>query len=254
MGSEISQVSRKRKIAMANMVCAGCVLLSLAGCASSPIEMKDRKAGTPSLRLAVSLDDDKTAPSTYRSGSAIEIGFAKVHANGDQTLAAGQEPVLINGVTFAAPTTIHNNLNFNYTSMAYRWRKFPDDSKLGFEFFGGIGRASLDMDLTSGAQSASGKYLNAGLHYGAAAIWRARPTTTLQLRWSGFDSPSNFLALDEGVSGLGRYELLLTQALGEHAELRAGFSKWQVNGAAGPVDSQFDVTFSGPEVELGFNF
>ncbi len=166
MGIALTRVWRMRKTVGAKMLCGVCALLSLAGCASSPIEMKDTKASTPSLRLAVSLDDDKTAPSAYRSGSAIEIGFAKVHAQGDQTLAAGQNPILMNGVTFAAPTTIHNNLNFNYTSLAYRWRKFSDDSHLGFEFFGGIGRASLDMDLTSGAQSASGKYLNGGLHYG----------------------------------------------------------------------------------------
>ncbi|MDD5057466.1 MAG: hypothetical protein PHQ60_06310 [Sideroxydans sp.] len=241
-----------RKLTAANMVCGVCALLSLAGCASSPIVVEDSKVNTLSLRLGFNLGDDKSAPSAYKSGSAIEIGLAKVHGNGDQTLAAGQDPVRMGGVTFLPPQTIHTDCNFNYADLAYRWRKFPNDSELGFELSGGIGRAALGMDLTSATQSASHQYINSGLHYGAALIWRARPTTTMQLRWTGFDSGMFVVSID-GVDSLGRYELLLTQALGENAELRAGYAKWKINGS-GLFDSSFRATFSGPEIELGFNF
>jgi hypothetical protein len=253
MSFEFSQAVRMRKMVVAEWVCGVSAILMLAGCATpTTIKVDDPKVSVPSIRLGVSLEDDNSNPSAYQSGSAIELGFSKAQGNGDQKLVSGQ--VMMGGVIIPSPETIHNEFDFNYSSLAYRWRKFPNDRKIGFELSGGLARASLGMDLTTATQSASDQFIDLGLHYGAAIIWRARPTTTLQLRLAGFSSGISFDDVDTGISSLGRYELLLTQALGESIELRAGYAKWEINGSAGAFQSDFRTSFSGPEIELGFNF
>lgn len=248
---KLLHVSR-RFIAPARLLAGAVAILSLAGCSStSQIEANDSHVFLPSFRVASSLDDDKQPAAEPQTGRAIELGFMKTKGSGDQSLATGQHPIILNGTTFATttPVQLKNDFDFNYVDLSFRWRKFFRERSVGIELAGGIGHTSLGLNVSSSTQHVSQHYGTYGPQGGVALIWRMRPSTSLHARVSGFVSKS-----DTGVSDLGRYELFLAQGLGDNLALRVGYAKWEVNGS-GPVgQSDFRATFSGPILDLGLNF
>lgn len=226
------------------------VISALSGCMStSHVVADDQHVFLPSLRAAVSLGDDQLPAAEPQTGRAIEFGFAKAKGSGDQTLAAGQSPIILNNTTFIAPQQLRNNFDFNYADVSFRWRKFFRERALGIELTGGVGHTSLGLDVASSTQTASQHFATYGPQGGFAFIWRMRPSTSLHARVSGFVSRSS-----TGVRDLGRYEIFLAQALGENLALRAGYAKWEINGDGGVDQSDFRTTFSGPLLDLGLNF
>lgn len=232
-------------------LCTGLFAVSaLTGCiTATPIEANDPHVFIPSVRAAVSLEDNPQHPADPQPGRAIELEFAKTKGGGDQTLAAGQSPIIFNNTTFSAPQQLRNDFDLDYADISFRWRKFFRERSLGLEVSGGIGHTSLGLTVSSPVQSASRRFASYGPQGGVALIWRMRPGTSLHARISGFVSRSS-----TGVRDFGRYELFMAQALGENLALRAGYAKWEVNGDSGVGTSEFRTTFSGPVLDLGLNF
>jgi hypothetical protein len=224
--------------------------LALAGCqTTSQILADDSHVPLPSLRVAVSLDESVQAPAEPQTGKAIEFSFAKAKGSGQQTLVAGQHPIVYYDATFVAPQQIRSEFDISYADISFRWRKFFRERSLGLELSGGVGHTSLELAVSSAAQYAAGDFGNYGWQGGVGLVWRLRPGTSLHTHVSGFAARSS-----PGISDLGRYELFLAQALGDNLALRAGYAKWEVNGSAGIGMSEFRMTFSGPTLDVGLNF
>jgi hypothetical protein len=224
--------------------------LVLSGCLTfTPIVADDPHVFLPSLRAAVSLDDNKQAAAEPQAGRAIEFEYVQAKGHGDQNLATGQNPVYYSGKTFSAPQQLRNDFDFNYADISFRWRKFFRERSLGLEVSGGIGHTSLGLNVSSPTQRASDHFGTFGPQVGVALIWRMQPSTSLHARLSGFVSSS-----DTGINDLTRSELFVARTLGDNLALRAGYAKWTVNGYAGSGESNFKATFSGPVLDLGLNF
>lgn len=222
----------------------------LSGCLSStPIVADDPHVFLPSLRASVSLDDEKQPVSELQSGRAIEFEYARAKGHGDQKLATGQDPIYYSGTTFIAPQQLRNDFSINYADISFRWRKFFKERSLGLEVNGGVGHTSMNLSVASPTLRASDHFGNYGPQGGVALIWRMRPSTSLHARVSGFVSSA-----DTGIKDLVRYELFVAQALGDNMALRAGYAKWAIDGDAGYAESNFQSTFSGPMLDLGWNF
>lgn len=225
-------------------------IATLTGCTkTTPIVANDPHVFLPSLRMAVSLDDDKQGGANPQTGRAVEFGYVHAKGHGNQSLTSGQDPVNLSQKTFTAPQQLRNDFDINYADLSFRWRKFFGERSFGLELSGGIGHTSFGLSVASPAQNASDHFSNYGPQGGVAFIWRMRPGTSFHVRGSGFVSNSS-----TGVRDFGRYELFAAQALGDNLALRAGYAKWEVNGDAGISQSNFRVTFSGPILDLGLNF
>ena len=250
MNRNHARQTAKHLPAIARLVAAMGVLPALAGCVTaSQVVADDPRVFLPSVRAAVSLEDEPQHPANPQSGRAIEFEVARAKGGGEQTLAPSQSPIIFNGTTFSAPQQLRNDFDFNYLDASFRWRKFFRERALGLEVSGGVGRTSIGLTVTSSTQSASQHFATYGPQGGVALIWRVRPGTSLHARISGFVSKA-----DTGVSDFGHYELFIAQALGENVALRAGYAKWEVNGDSGVGTSDFRATFSGPVLDLGLNF
>lgn len=224
--------------------------MALSGCLSStPIVADDPHVFLPSIRAAVSLDDDKQPASEPQTGHAIEFEYVRTKGHGEQNLATGQSSVRLNNVVFLAPQQLKNDFNFNFADISFRWRKFFKERSVGLELTAGVGHTSMDLTVASPSQRASDHFGNYGPQGGVALIWRTRPSTSLHARMSGFVSSS-----DTGIRSFARYELFVSQALGDSLALRAGYAKWGIDGDAGVGESNFKSTFSGPMLDLGWNF
>ena len=222
----------------------------LSGClTTTPIVADDPHVFLPSLRAAVSLDEDKQPAAAPQAGRAIEFEYARAKGHGDQNLTTGQSPVYQNNTIFTAPQQLRNDFSFNYADISFRWRRFFRERSLGLELSGGGGHTSVGLTVSSPTQRASDHFGTYGPQGGVALIWRVRPSTSLHARMSGFVSSS-----DTGIRDLVRYELFVAQALGDNLALRAGFAKWALNGDGGVGESNFKATFSGPTLDLDWNF
>lgn len=239
------------RYASARLLVGVFAVTTLTGCiTASQIEANDSHVFLPSIRAAVSLDDDrKQAAAEPQTGHAIEFEYTKTKGSGDQSLVAGQPPVTLNNATFPAPQQLKNDFDFNYADLSFRWRKFFRERAVGIELAGGIGHTSIGLNVSSPTQHASQHFGTYGPQGGVALIWRMRPSTSLHVRMSGFVSKSS-----TGISDLARYEVFLAQALGDNLALRAGYAKWEVNGEGHGPQSDFRATFSGPILDLGLNF
>lgn len=223
--------------------------LALQGCATSDINVNDSHAATPSFRMSVDLSNDEIkSPATLHTGNAIEFGVAQVSSSADQTLITGDSPVIWNGTIFTAPNQLQNKLKLGYADIAWRGRKFFRRDTLGLEWIVGVGYASANLDVASATQQASKRVNTSGIEGGIGLVWRMMPATSLHLRGTGYASNRS------GVRSVGRYELFLAQALGDHVDLHAGYTKWSGAGWGDGADSDFYFTVAGPAVELDLCF
>ena len=246
------QQATTRYVVSARLLAGLLATMGLSGClTSTPIVADDPHVFLPSIRAAVSLDDDKQAVSEPQTGKAIEFEYVRAKGHGEQSLSPGQAPVYYSGTTFttAVPQQLINNFNFNYADISFRWRKFFKERSLGLEVTGGIGHTSMGLTVASPTQRASDQFGNYGPQGGVALIWRMRPSTSFHARLSGFVSSA-----DTGIKDMVRYELFVAQSLGDNLALRAGYAKWGIDGDAGYAKSNFKSTFSGPVLDLGWNF
>jgi hypothetical protein len=222
--------------------------LAVGGCTTTTINAEGKNVTVPSMRIAVNLDEVSTSAAPH-TGHAIEFGHARAKGHGDQTLATGQNPILYGNQTYNPPQQLRNEFDFNYTDISWRWRKFFGERVMGLELSAGVAHTSLDLSVSSAAQRATGNFATNGVQGGVGFVWRIAPATSLHVRAAGFASSNA-----PGVSNLGRYELFLSQALGDNLALRAGYAKWEMTGKSGELTSRFRVSYSGPTVELGLHF
>lgn len=228
--------------------CVSTAGLLLAACVSSgtpptPIEVTDRDVAIPSLRVA--WDTSRSAePSSVGEGLTVELDLAAARGRDSQGLAAGQDPIVFNGVTFSGPQTIGQRFDFFFTSLAARWRFFFGESRVGVETLIGGGYSALDLRLDSGSQRVKDELSSVGVTAGFGVLWRAGKHTTLQARFTSlatFDEPSQVSAT----------ELVVTQALARHVKFRGGYARWEIEADNG---SDIEVKFAGPVLGLELDF
>jgi hypothetical protein len=222
-------------------------IVVLAGCtSSSPTVIDAKRVFQPSIRVAIDLKNGEKAASEPKTGHAIEFGYVQAKGGSDQTLAAGQPPVIFNQTVFNAPQQIRNDFDMNFTDVSWRWRKFFRERSLGLELTGGLGYSSLGLTVSSPTQSASEHFGGYGPQGGVAFIWRMRPGSSLHVRVSGFKSEKLRFS---------REELFFTQALGENLSLRAGYAQWKVNDSVSVFENHsLQMDFSGPMLGLDLSF
>jgi len=225
--------------------------LSLGGCLSldtTRIDAEDNRVFLPSVRGSVNLTQSKESPSQPQNGHALEFEAFKARGSDSQSLAAGQSPVILDRTIFSAPQELRNDFDFHFVDISWRWRKFFGGRSLGLETFAGLGHAWLDLTVSSTGQQASRHFSTLGPQGGVGLLWRLHPGTTLQGRIAGFVSAA------DGVNRATRAEVFLVKALGENVTARAGYASWVAEGHALSGISDFRLRFSGPALELQFDF
>jgi hypothetical protein len=234
-------------------------LLFLAACAgptTSQIEARDG-AFVPSLRVAVDVFGTDGEPrSDVHAGHAIELGLAGARGEDTQTLNAGDRPIRFGGQTFNAPQQLKNEFRFGYVEALYRYRWFWGNAgNFGLEAVGGLGHAGLDLKVSSPTQSASENFGNGGLVFGGGMVGRLSSTLSLQARYTVFGS-----GRQEGVTGVGRFDLMVAHSLGRNAGVRGGWSSWTVRSGREADDSTtsnkspITIRFAGPALGLELMF
>lgn len=207
------------------------VLLAALACGSAfaqaDIEAIDRTSGIiPSLRLSFDIAGELApghGPAVPHTGHGIELGLSGGSGEDTQSLSAGDGPVVFGGRIFA-PGELRHEFDFGFFEVAYRYRHFFGASKVfGIEAIGGIGVASIDLTVSSAAQSASQKIDNGGLVAGFGIVWKFLPATSLQSRLTLFGSGER-----EGVTGAARLDVHVAHALARNVALRAGLVSWGV--------------------------
>ncbi len=220
----------------------------LAGCGTgnTTIDVDDHSVFIPSVRLSVPLSRQQEAPSEPQNGHAIEIGYTQSKGSGSQSLGAGQPSINFGGQTFNGPRELQYDFEYRHAEVSYRWRRFLTNSpNLGLELLGGLVNSQLKLSASSPGQGASDKFSSGGISGGVGAIWKFRPATSLQTRYSLFAA---------GETRGNRAELFAVQALGGNASIRGGYTWWYVR--AEPIGSGSDtaVRFRGPALSLDVMF
>jgi hypothetical protein len=186
------------------------------------IKVEDPGTVLPSARIGIDIEPRGERPSVPHTGHGIELGVTGTTGKDHQSRIAGAPPLVFGGRVFAAPNELNHEFDFAYVELVYRYRHFFGESRtFGIEGLGGLGYAAFDLTITSPTQRAQEKLRNAGLVAGFGVIWKFLPTTSLQSRLSLFGSGDT-----EGISGAGRWDLFLAQALGRYAAVRAGITGW----------------------------
>lgn len=229
-------------VLLATLVLSGC------GLNTTRIDAKDERVFTPALRIGINLTDGKQAAAEPQSGHAFEIGATKARGGEDHVLAAGQNPIVLNGTTFTSGQ-IRNDFDLGYGDISWRWRKFFDDRALGLEVTAGVGYSALDLTVSSPTQVATETFFTRGPQAGFGLIWRLDQSASVQARIGGFVSPGEY-----GVTNLSRYELTFAKAFLDNISLRAGYAGWNVYGQTRYDSSNFKLNFSGPVVSLNWDF
>ena len=226
---------------------AALLAATLAGCASTTtIDVDDHSVFIPSARVSVSLSKQQEPPSEPQNGHAIELGYTLAKGTGSQSLSPGQDSIELGGKAFNAPQELRHEFDYRHAEIRYRYRKFPGTNRnFGFEALGGVVNSQLKLSTSSPSQRASDKFSSNGLSGGVGAIWKPRPTTSLEARYS------IFVATETRGN---RAELFAVQALGANASIRGGFTWWYVRADQLDLASDVAVRFRGPAVALDVMF
>jgi hypothetical protein len=210
----------------------------------------------PSARIGIDIFPRGEQPSVPHSGHGIEIGLTGTSGEDSQTRTAGAPTLTFGGQDFVAPTRLNYDFDFRFLEIAYRYRHFFGASgNFGIEALAGLGFAELDLGVSNATQSAREKLQSGGLVAGFGIIWKFLPQTSLQSRITVFGSGDR-----EGVSGAGRFDVFVAQALGRHAAVRVGLTSWGLGSARdedddfGSFNSQIRAGFGGLAAGLELAF
>ena len=237
------------------LLAALAALAAFAGCApldlpSSEANLRNERVLMPTLRVAIPLGTEGERGPEPRSGAAFELSGAYARGSATQTLSGGS-PILLGGAAFNPPASVGYEFGLTHLQGAWRARGFFGESRtFGGELLFGFGFDQLSLDATSGALRASEDISRGGLVLGVGALWRPRPGTSLQARWTLFEGTSDF----EDTHPSQRIELAAVQALGQNMALRAGWSWWQYRTGRGRERSAIDLRVSGPALGLDLLF
>ena len=232
--------------------------LAVAGCvngrSTTTLEAEDRSTFIPTLRVAADVGGRDAPRSQPHTSHAIELGLTGARGGDTQRLAASQNPVVFGNTTFAAGQDLRAEFDFRFAEIAYRYRHVFERTGLGVEGLAGLGYAQLGLTVTGTTQRAAERLRNGGLVLGVGGLWRIRPSTSLQLRGTGFGAGSS-----EGVTSASRIDLQIEQAIGRHGALRGGYAWWSVYSEreeefGASTNSPIRVRFSGPTLGLELMF
>lgn len=233
-------------------LCGTLFVYALGGCDGVPptiIEATDNNVFVPNMRASWSLTGPKDTPSEPRSGSGIEFEALTARGSGSQSIDAGQQPVFLRDKTFTPSQALHHDFRYTYYDVSYRWRRFFGDGPVGLEVLVGPAYATLDFKVTSPTQQAADTFSYAGPSAGLGLIWRARPDSSVQARYTVAD----LFGDNASLAQTRRAEAFLVQALGQNASARAGYTWWSVD-ATPPAGSEIQVKFNGPSLGLELQF
>lgn len=221
---------------------------ALAGCASTnntDLKIKDRGVFVPSARASLDISPHAESPSVPHSGHGIEIGFSGASSDDTQSLAAGEPSIVFGGRTFTSPNELRHEFDWRFAELAYRYRNFFGERRnFGIEALGGLGYAQLDLSVASPTQRASEKLSNGGLIGGFGLLFKIRPTTSLQSRFTLFLSGEN-----EDVSVATRFDAYLVQAIGKNMAARIGAAGWNLESSR-----EVGSTFTSPNSRIRASF
>ena len=228
--------------------------LTLAGCGTTAIptttiDISDRGAFQPSLRVGWNISKVPGAPSDPQSSHGIEIGAMRTSGDDTQDLATGQSPVIFGGTTFNPAQTLRHETDLTYYEVTYRFRRFFGDGSFGIEALAGLAQAILDLTVSSATQRASESLSTTGFQFGVGGIWRLRPGTSLQARYTRFGSSKYYE--DTTVSSV---EFSAAQALGHNLVVRGGYAYTKVYSERVDFFSDIKVKLSGPTLRLELQF
>jgi len=228
--------------------------LTLAGCGTTSIptttiDISDRGAFQPSLRVGWNISKVPGAPSDPQSSHGIEIGAMRTSGDDTQNLATGQSPVIFGGTTFNPVQTLQYEADLAYYDVTYRFRYFFGDGSFGIEALAGLAHAILDLTVSSATQRASQNLSSTGIQLGIGGIWRLRPGTSLQARYTWFGS--SYYYEDTTVSSV---EFSAAQALGRNLVVRGGYAYTRVYSDREDTTSDIKVILSGPSLRLELQF
>jgi len=228
--------------------------LTLAGCGTTAIptttiDISDRGAFQPSLRVGWNISKVPGAPSDPQSSHGIEIGAMRTSGDDTQDLATGQSPVIFGGTTFNPAQTLRHETDLTYYDVTYRFRRFFGDGSFGIEALAGLAQAILDLTVSSATQRASESLSTTGFQFGVGGIWRLRPGTGLQARYTRFGSSKYYE--DTTVSSV---EFSAAQALGHNLVVRGGYAYTKVYSERVDFFSDIKVKLSGPTLRLELQF
>jgi len=228
--------------------------LTLAGCGTTAIptttiDISDRGAFPPSLRVGWNISKVPGAPSDPQSSHGIEIGAMRTSGDDTQDLATGQSPVIFGGRTFNTAQTLRHETDLTYYDVTYRFRRFFGDGSFGIEALAGLAQAILDLTVSSATQRASESLSTTGFQLGVGGIWRLRPGTSLQARYTRFGSSKYYE--DTTVSSV---EFSAAQALGHNLVVRGGYAYTKVYSERVDFFSDIKVKLSGPTLRLELQF
>lgn len=246
-------------------LCAIVAALALGGCGclycterpASNIDFSDNSVVLPSVNLSVDLKGDSRAVGVgeLHSSHAVELGLTGTHGEGHDSLPAGEHPVVFGGTTFTAPQDLRYDFNFSFAHLAYRFRIGAGGG--GGEVLAGAAVPSLGLRVSGATQTAYERMTTPGFVFGLGGFWRIRPSTSLEGRFSLFDSEQT-----SGVTYALRRDLRLVQTLGRNVSAHVGLSSWNLrsirdsadwSGDSGGVPtSEIRIRFWGPAIGLDF--
>lgn len=234
-------------------VFAAAALLLLGGCgstpiATTPIEIRDQRSFVPNLKASFNFGKGVDTPSRPQDGHSIEVEVTGAKGSDTQTLGASESPVIVGGQTFTPPQQLRHDFKFQYTDIAWRWRKFFGGGAVGLEALAGLGYAGVQLSTSAAAPlRASESFYTRGVQGGLGLVWRSEAGTSVQLR------VIEFLPLRSGLTGVSRGEVYLNQALTNHITARIGYTGWQVDRETSTDSSDIRLRFSGPSLGLLFD-
>lgn len=214
----------------------------VAGCVNSPrtaLDVDESGVITPSARFVIGAQD----------GVGFELGVSGARGRASQSTRAGDPPVEIGDGSFPSPDALRNEVQVRIADAAVRLRRFTGDGLLGLELLGGVSLMWVDITTTNAQRSASEDRTATGLLLGIGGIWRVRPGTEVQARYSLASSFGDWLY----ETDVHRVELALAQALGRHVSLRGGYQVWSIDSKS-PGSSEVNARLRGPMLGVEITF
>jgi len=234
-------------------------LLVLAACQApgppSPttIEASDSGVFVPTLRMTREEPRAYSEPSDVGRGGAFELSYFRGSGSDTQNLAASNQPIKLGGTNFSGPQQVRHDFALNWYELAARGRIFgaSPDRALGAEFLFGAAVPRLAFRVSSSTAQASETFGAYGVVIGTGALWRLRPGTSTQVRYSYYRG----LGGNDDLAHATRTEISLAQALARNLVARAGYMEWSLHVGRGTANnSDLNVKIRGPSLGLELVF
>lgn len=236
---------------LVQLACGALALLVLGGCgaySTTRIEAQDRPIVLPSLRASFNFGKGADAPSQPHDGHSIEVEGFSARGHDNQSLAAGQLPIVLDGTSFTPPDQLRHDFRFTYADVSWRWRKFFGGGAVGLQVLAGAAYAGVRLQSTSPTLQASQGFYNRGAQGGVGLVWRNPTGTAIEARLT------EFFGLESNVDRASRYDAFVSQAVSNNVTLRLGYAGWEVKGQDYSSNSAYRLRFSGPALGLQVDF